>query len=84
MLLNSIVWPDSEEFERQGIPVTHEDVPFYKFLRKEIVPGGELCQPHEIIWQAGLAGLEVSEIESLQPHLSGPQSSRTHGMVPST
>ena len=30
MLLHSNVWPDSEEFERQGVPVTHEDVLFYK------------------------------------------------------
>lgn len=68
MLLHTIVWPDWQELERRGIPVGHEHVLFYKFLCKEIFPGGQLCPAKEIIFNCEQAGLDVIHTESLQPH----------------
>lgn len=68
MLLHTIVWPDWKELERRGIPVEYEHVLFYKFLCKEIFPGGQLCPASEIIIHCQQAGLEVTHTESLQPH----------------
>lgn len=68
MLLHTIVWPSMAELAEKDLPVEHEHVLFAKFIRKEIFPGGELCNPEEIARHAELAGFKVTRIQSLRLH----------------
>ncbi|MGQ0612798.1 MAG: cyclopropane mycolic acid synthase family methyltransferase [Planctomycetaceae bacterium] len=68
MLLHTIVQPDLETLARRGIPLRHEDVLFAKFIRREIFPGGQLCQPELVARGAEAAGFHVERVQSLQPH----------------
>lgn len=68
MLLHTIVWPSRAYLAKNNLPIEHEHIQFAKFIRKEIFPGGELCNPEEIIKQAELAGFEVTMVQSLREH----------------
>ena len=68
MMLHSIVWPSREEMARNNLALDHERVLFAKFIRKEIFPGGELCNPEEVIDHAQRAGFKVTQVQSLRPH----------------
>ncbi len=68
MLLHSIVWPSVAELAQKNLPVEHEHILFAKFIRKEIFPGGELCNPEEVVSEAQSAGFEVTRIQSLREH----------------
>ena len=68
MMLHSIVWPSREEMAKGNIELDHERVLFAKFIRKEIFPGGELCNPEEVIDHAQRAGFTVTQVQSLRPH----------------
>ncbi len=48
--------------------MTGEIVQFYKFLYREIFPGGFLRRPDKIVEIAEQAGFEVSLAQSLGPH----------------
>ncbi len=68
MLLHTIVWPSRAELAEKNLPVEHEHVLFAKFIRKEIFPGGELCNPEEIVKHAESVGYKVTRIQSLREH----------------
>ena len=68
MLLHTIVQTDWNVLRRSGIPVTHEDVLFAKFIRERIFPAGQLCTPRIIIDHAERAGFTVTQTQSLRPH----------------
>jgi cyclopropane-fatty-acyl-phospholipid synthase len=68
MLLHTIVQTSTAVAKERGIEVTHEDVLFGKFIRREIFPGGQLCVPEVIIDHAERAGFTVTRVHSLQLH----------------
>jgi cyclopropane-fatty-acyl-phospholipid synthase len=68
MLLHSIVRPTIEELEARGLPLTHDDVLFNKFILKKIFPGGQLRPPEVIRRYAEAGGFRVTQVQPLQPH----------------
>jgi len=68
MLLHTIVWPSRAELAERGLPTEHEHVLFAKFIRREIFPGGQLCNPEEIIALSERAGFTVERVQALRLH----------------
>jgi cyclopropane-fatty-acyl-phospholipid synthase len=68
MLLHTIVAPHTRDLHAAGIPVTHENVLFAKFIQKHIFPGGQLCPPQTIIAEAQRAGFCIAQTQSLRLH----------------
>ena len=68
MLLHTIVMPDAATLRERGIPVTHDDVLFGKFIQKHIFSRGQLVPPQTVTEHAESAGFRVERIQSLQPH----------------
>ena len=68
MLLHTIVVPRRTTMESKGIPTTHEQVLFAKFIRDEIFPGGQLCSPEAIELRAHHVGFRVEQTQSLRLH----------------
>jgi cyclopropane-fatty-acyl-phospholipid synthase len=68
LLLHTIVWSSPTLLDRLGVQVTHENVLFGKFIRKEIFRGGMLCMPEQIVRHAQAAGFRVLRIHSLREH----------------
>ncbi len=68
MLLHTIVMPDAATLRTRGIPVSHEDVLFAKFIQKKIFPGGQLVPPEVVSSHAEEAGFHVERTQSLQTH----------------
>ncbi len=68
MLLQTIVHVDQNTLQTLGIPVTHENVLFGKFIRRHIFPGGQLCVADVVIRHAERAGFRIARTQSLQPH----------------
>ena len=72
MLLHTIVLYSYQNMERKGLEITHDSVLFFKFIRDEIFPGGELEDPDKIENHARAAGFEV-----LRRHCLGSHYART-------
>ncbi|HAC89222.1 MAG TPA: SAM-dependent methyltransferase [Planctomycetaceae bacterium] len=68
MLLHTIVHFEAPTLQKLGIPLTHENVLFAKFMAREIFPGGQLCEPEVIMDHAQRAGFSVSNTQSLRLH----------------
>ena len=52
----------------RNIELRHEDVLFCKWMLKHIFPGGQLCEPKQLIEKAETAGFNVIEADSLAEH----------------
>jgi cyclopropane-fatty-acyl-phospholipid synthase len=70
MLLHTITWSSQTLVDRLGVEITHENVLFGKFIRKEIFPGGMLVVPEQIVRHAENAGFKVERQHSLREHYS--------------
>ena len=68
MLLHTILQVDRRTLLERGVPVTHEDVLFAKFIARHIFPGGQLCPAAVVARHAEEAGFRVTRTQSLQPH----------------
>lgn len=68
MMLHTIVIYSPQTLEERGIPLTHENVLFAKFIGKEIFPGGQLTSPTDIQQIAEAAGFDVLRAHSLGQH----------------
>ena len=68
MMLHSIVRPTIEDLEGRGMPLTHDDVLFNKFILKKIFPGGQLRPPAVIRRYAEAGGFRVTQVQPLQLH----------------
>ena len=51
-----------------GAQISHQNVLFGKFIRKEIFPGGMLVVPEQIVRHAENAGFKVERRHSLREH----------------
>ena len=54
--------------QKRGIEVTHDDVLFAKFIGKVIFPGGQLCEPDEVVAHIRKAGFQEPETLSMAEH----------------
>ena len=68
MLLHSIFTYTQRHMHRHGIQLTMGDLRFFRFLRKEIFPGGEMPGKEDIVDRSQDAGFSVENIQLLQPH----------------
>lgn len=68
MLLHTIVGYTLPSLEEMGVPVTHENVIFGKFIQRVIFPGGQLPEPTWVTDAAEKAGFRTEKIQSLQLH----------------
>ncbi len=68
MMLHTIVLSSVERLKELQIEITEKDVEFAKFIRREIFPGGQLCNPERIEAMATEAGFRVVHTESLRLH----------------
>ena len=68
MMLHTIVGYTAPTLEKMGIPITHENVLFGKFIAKQIFPGGQLPEPAWIVEHAEAVGFRVEKIQPLQLH----------------
>ena len=68
MLLHSIFGYPHRELHEKGIPLTMSDVRFFRFLRTEIFPGGQMPGPADIVDNAQAAGFSIEDTQLLQPH----------------
>jgi cyclopropane-fatty-acyl-phospholipid synthase len=68
MLLHSIFGYPRRELHEKGIPLTMREVRFFRFLRTEIFPGGEMPGPADIVDNAHAAGFSIESTQLLQPH----------------
>ncbi|HZA08579.1 cyclopropane mycolic acid synthase family methyltransferase [Mycobacterium sp.] len=68
MLLHSIFTYTQRYMHRHGIQLTMGDLRFFRFLRKEIFPGGEMPGKEDIVDRSQDAGFSVENIQLLQPH----------------
>jgi cyclopropane-fatty-acyl-phospholipid synthase len=68
MLLHSIsAFPQRYLYEH-GIALTMADLRFFRFLRTQIFPGGEMPAREDIVGNAQPAGFEVADEQYLGPH----------------
>ncbi len=68
MLLHTILVYLPMTLQTRGIPLKYEDVLFFKFVNREIFPGGQLCEPRTVIDYAQGAGFRVEQTQTLQLH----------------
>src|SRR5690606_23011783 len=68
MLLHTILIRLPLQLQKLGIPLEHEDVQFFKFINREIFPGGQLCDDRTVTDYARRGGFEVERTQSLQSH----------------
>jgi cyclopropane-fatty-acyl-phospholipid synthase len=68
MLLHSIFTYPQKYMHENGIAVTMSDLRFFRFLRTEIFPGGEMSGRDDIVEYSQAAGFVIKEIQLLQPH----------------
>ncbi|MBT0568151.1 cyclopropane mycolic acid synthase family methyltransferase [Williamsia sp. CHRR-6] len=68
MLLHTIVQFHRHTLREKGLPVNRSVLEFGQFIAKEIFPGGELPEPHEVENGAQAAGYTVERIQPLQQH----------------
>ena len=65
MLLHSIVREEESSLIARGLPTTHEDVLFVKFILKKIFPGGMLRSIPLIQKYAEAGGFKVTRVHPL-------------------
>lgn len=68
MLLHSIMTYTQRYMHEHGIALTMSDLRFFRFLRTEIFPGGEMPAQEDIVNNSQPAGFEVEDVQYLQPH----------------
>jgi cyclopropane-fatty-acyl-phospholipid synthase len=68
MLLHSIVAFSQRQLHEHGIALTMSDVRFFRFLRTDIFPGGEMPAIEDIVDNAVPAGFTVEDVQYLRPH----------------
>lgn len=68
MLLHSIMTYTQGYMHEHGIKLTMNDLRFFKFLRTQIFPGGEMPAKEDILQNSEAAGFSVQKIQYLQPH----------------
>jgi len=68
MMLHTIVYNSFARQQELGIKITEEDISFARFIRAEIFPGGEICNPERIEALATEANFEVFHTQSLRLH----------------
>jgi len=68
MMLHTIVYNSFARQQALGLTITEEDISFARFIRAEIFPGGEICNPERIEALASEAGFEVFHTQSLRLH----------------
>lgn len=68
MLLHSIMTFTQKRMHEQGIVLTMSDLRFFRFLRTEIFPGGEMPAKEDILDNAQAAGFALEDVEYLRPH----------------
>ena len=68
MLLHSIFGYPHRELHEKGIPLTMRDLRFFRFLRTEIFPGGEMPGKADIVDNSKNAGFSIENVQLLQPH----------------
>lgn len=68
MLLHSLFGYSHSELHDKGIPLTMSDLKFFKFLRTEIFPGGEMPGKRDIVEYSEAAGFSIENLQLLVPH----------------
>lgn len=68
MLLHSIFTHPQSYMHEHGIKLTMGDLRFFRFLRTEIFPGGEMPGENDILEHSEAGGFSVEEVDLLQPH----------------
>jgi cyclopropane-fatty-acyl-phospholipid synthase len=68
ILLHSIYTHPQTYWRDHGIEVTMSDLRFFRFLSKEIFPGGEMCGLEDIYEYPQHAGFSIDQEQSLQSH----------------
>lgn len=68
MMLHTIVLSSVQALKDFGVVIEEEDVAFAKFIRREIFPGGQLCNPDRIESMAVESGFKIVHQESLRLH----------------
>lgn len=68
MLIQTNLHYNWHTLQKRGIPVTHDDVLFAKFIGKVIFPGGQLCEPDQVVDHIKKAGFQEPETVSLAEH----------------
>lgn len=68
MLLHTILTYTQNYMYEHGITLTMSDLRFFRFLRSEIFPGGEMPAEEDVTENALPAGFTVENVQYLQPH----------------
>lgn len=68
MLLHSIFTYPQTYWREHGIAVTMSDLRFFRFLGKEIFPGGEMAGRDDIVEYSQAAGFSIEQVQLLQSH----------------
>ncbi|OBI97409.1 SAM-dependent methyltransferase [Mycobacterium alsense] len=68
MLLHSIFTHPQSYMHEHGIKLTMRDLRFFRFLRTEIFPGGEMPGEQDILEYSRAGGFLLEDVELLQPH----------------
>jgi mycolic acid methyltransferase MmaA1 len=68
MLLHSIFTYPQTYWRDHGITVTMTDLRFFRFLGKEIFPGGTMCGEADILDNSQASGFAIDQIQSLSSH----------------
>jgi cyclopropane-fatty-acyl-phospholipid synthase len=68
MLLHTIMTYPQKYMHDHGIALTMSDLRLFRFIGKEIFPGGQLPAKEDVVEHAQAAGFAVEKIQFLQPH----------------
>jgi cyclopropane-fatty-acyl-phospholipid synthase len=68
MLLHSIVAFGHRQLHELGIALTMSDVRFFRFLRTDIFPGGEMPSIEDVVGNAEPAGFTLDDVQYLRAH----------------
>jgi cyclopropane-fatty-acyl-phospholipid synthase len=68
MLLHSIFTYPQTYWRDHGITVTMTDLRFFRFLGREIFPGGTMCGEADILDNSQASGFAIDQIQSLSSH----------------
>ena len=68
MLLQTSLQPSKQEWAERNLPLTMSVVRFFRFIMREIFPGGRLPAVALVEEHAIKGGFEVELVQSLRPH----------------
>ncbi|HYB40109.1 MAG TPA: cyclopropane mycolic acid synthase family methyltransferase [Mycobacterium sp.] len=68
MLLHTITAYSQKRMHENGVVLTMSDVRFFKFIRTEIFPGGQLPAKEDVYEYSQDAGFSVAKVQFLRPH----------------